>query len=212
MVFLVALCYPLLSCCHRRLPRAEASEASSKATGSPHVAENPKASREKSRHNETRGKRTSAYVRHKTQRIVRLRTGTRRRPGPAVAIATTTHAHTIGWLLLRLAISSLSRPRARCPLRGVIVHLPFSPVVTSGGHGVLLQRPVAGLYKQSPVVRVRPCGGLGVAWALIFACNGTSAASPVTRPSQPRVSVVCDRDGCRPANVELVHRLPQNVL
>ena len=57
-------------------------------------------------------------------------------------------------------------------------------------------------------------GGLGVAWALIFACNGTSAASPVTRPSQPRVfSVVRDRDGRRPANVhQLVQRLPRNVL
>lgn len=73
-----------------------------------------------------------------------------------------------GWLLLRLAISSLSRPRARCPLRSVIVHfrekklLAFSPVVTSGGHGVLLQRSAAGLYKQSPVVRVRPWGDLGL--------------------------------------------------
>jgi hypothetical protein len=65
----------------------------------------------------------------------------------------------------------------------------FSPVVTSGSHGVLLRRSVAGLQAkatsgESEAMGRDLGGGGGAAWALIFACNGTSAASPVTRPSQ----------------------------
>lgn len=121
-----------------------------------------------------------------------------------------------GWLLLRLAISSLSRPRARCP--------PAERHCTLPGEETPCLFPCRDLRRpwrfaatvSRRVIQAKPSGesetmgGLGVAWALIFACNGTSAASPVTRPSQPRVSVVCDRDGRRPANVhQLVQRLPQ---